>query len=215
MVARTTRTGLATLTVAVIVGALSACAASAGSSALRGFTSGNGLAVQTVERLSPRLYDMTVSSTAVDGTLHIRVLLPDGYEQNPTRRYPVVYLFPGTGDTAAKWTELGGVEATTAGRPLITVMPDLGVAGNGGGFCANWFNAGKGGHPMWESFEAGQVVPFIDRNLRTRARRSGRAIFGVSQGGFCALSLASPIRRCSPPQAPSQGCSTRRPIHSR
>ena len=74
---------------------------------------------------------------------------------------------------------------------MITVMPDLGVNGNGGGYCVNWFNAGKYGHPMWETFEAGQVVPFIDRNLRTRARRAGRAIFGVSQGGFCALSLAS------------------------
>lgn len=190
-VPRTTRTALATLAVAVIVGVLSACAASAGSSARSGFTSGNGLTVQAVQRLDPRLYDMTVSSTAVAGTLHIRVLLPDGYEQNPTRRYPVVYLFPGTGDTAAKWTETGGAEATTAGRPLITVMPDLGVGGDGGGFCANWFNGGKRGRPMWESFEANQVVPFIDRNLRTRAARAGRAVFGVSQGGFCALSLAS------------------------
>jgi S-formylglutathione hydrolase FrmB len=191
MVPRTTRTALATLAVTVIVGALSACAATAGSSAQPGFTSGNGLTVQAVDQLDPRLYDLTLSSTAVDGTLHIRVLMPDGYEQHPTRHYPVVYLFPGTQDTAAKWTESGGVEATTAGRPLITVMPDLGVGGDGGGYCANWFNGGKGGHPRWESFEADQVVPFIDRNLRTLATRAGRAVFGVSQGGFCALSLAS------------------------
>ena len=144
-----------------------------------------------MQQLDPRLYDLTLASTAVAGTLHIRVLLPDGYEQNSTRHYPVVYLFPGTGDTAAAWTETGGVEATTAGQPVITVMPDLGVSGDGGGYCANWFNGGHGGHPMWETFEVGQVIPFIDRNLRTRATRSGRAIFGLSQGGFCALSLAS------------------------
>ena len=190
-VPRTRRTALATLAVTVIVGALSACAASAGSSPQAGFTSGNGLTVQAVQQLDPRLYDVTLASTAVDGALHIRVLLPDGYEQNPTRHYPVVYLFPGTGDTAAKWTESGGVEATTTGLPVIAVMPDLGAGGDGGGYCANWFNGGHGGHPMWETFEAGQVIPFIDRNLRTRATRAGRAVFGVSQGGFCALSLAS------------------------
>jgi S-formylglutathione hydrolase FrmB len=210
------RAALAGMAAATLIGALSACGAAArpsstgstsaastsGQSAATGptstvpsssygFTSGNGLTVQSVQQLDSRLYDLSVTSTAVDGPLHIRVLLPDGYGQNSTRRYPVVYLFPGTSDTAAKWTEQGGAEATTAGRPVITVMPDLGVNGSGGGYCANWFNAGTHGHPMWETFEAGQVVSFIDRNLRTRATRAGRAIFGVSQGGFCALSLAS------------------------
>ena len=70
-------------------------------------------------------------------------------------------------------------------------MPDLDVNGDGGGYCANWFNGGQGGKPMWETFEIDQVVPFIDRNLRTRANRAGRAIFGLSQGGICSLGLAS------------------------
>jgi S-formylglutathione hydrolase FrmB len=212
---------LVALTAAMLVGALSACGASArdsptastsarstsaGSASAQsattgsasavasssyGFTSGNGLTVQSVQQLDSRLYELSVTSTAVDGQLHIRVLLPNGYAQSSRRRYPVVYLFPGTSDTAAQWTEYGGAEATTAGRPVITVMPDIGVGGDGGGYCTNWFNAGKRGRPMWETFDTGQVVPFIDRNLRTRPRRADRAVFGVSQGGFCALTLAS------------------------
>ena len=61
--------------------------------------------MQSVQQLDSRLYDVSLSSTAVDGNLHVRVLLPDGYGQNPTRRYPVLYLFPGTGNSAADWTE--------------------------------------------------------------------------------------------------------------
>ena len=53
IIPRTTRTALATLAVAVIVGALSACAASAGSSAQPGFTSGNGLTVQRCSSSTP------------------------------------------------------------------------------------------------------------------------------------------------------------------
>ena len=158
---------------------------------LPAFTSGNGITVQAVQRLDPRLYALTVTTGAVDGTLHIRVLLPDGYAQHPGRRYPVLYLFHGTSGGAADWTDQGAAEATTAGRPLITVMPDIGVDDNGGGYCTDWFNGGRGGRPMWETFEIGQVVPFVDRVLRTRATRAGRAIAGLSQGGFCAFSLAA------------------------
>ena len=30
---------------------------------------------------------------------HVRVLLPEGYDANPCRRYPVLYLLHGVGDT--------------------------------------------------------------------------------------------------------------------
>ena len=161
------------------------------------FTSGDGITVKSVQQIDSRLYDIALTSAAVRGALHIRVLVPDGYTEDPGRRYPVLYLFPGTGDTAAAWTEQGDAEAATAGRPLITVMPDLrvdaggGYDSQGGGYCTNWFNRGRGGPPMWETFEISEVIPFIDRTLRTRATRAGRAIVGLSQGGFCSMSLAS------------------------
>ncbi len=43
----------------------------------------------------------------------------------------------------------------------------------------------------WETFHIGQLVPWIDANLRTRRSRGGRAIAGLSQGGFCSMSYAS------------------------
>lgn len=154
------------------------------------FTTGNGITVRSVRQLDARLYEITVASSAVSGPLHVRVILPDGYAQHARRRYPVLYLFHGTSGGAADWTDQGAAEQTTAGRPLITVIPDEAVNDNGGGYCTNWFNGGSG-KPRWETFEIGQVIPFVDRTLRTRATRAGRAVFGLSQGGFCAFSLAA------------------------
>jgi S-formylglutathione hydrolase FrmB len=91
----------------------------------------------------------------------------------------------GTSGHASDWTTLGGAEQTTAGRGLIVVMPDITLNGDGGGYCTNWVG---GGHPQWETFHIDQLIPWIDRNLRTRATRDGRAIAGLSQGGFCSTS---------------------------
>src|SRR6202022_3173993 len=43
----------------------------------------------------------------------------------------------------------------------------------------------------WETFHVGQLIPWVDANLRTVASRPGRAIAGLSQGGFCAMSYAA------------------------
>jgi esterase/lipase superfamily enzyme len=40
----------------------------------------------------------------------------------------------------------------------------------------------------WETFHVDQLIPWVDRNLRTIRARSGRAIAGLSQGGFCSMS---------------------------
>lgn len=155
------------------------------------FTSSHGLRVQGVRQIDARLFDVTLTSTAVSRLLHVRVLLPTGYDAKPQRRYPVLYLFHGTSGGASDWTDRGHAEEITAGRNFITVMPDAAVNYSGGGWCTNWYNHGAGGKPMWETFHIDQLIPWIDHNLRTVASRAGREIFGLSQGGFCAFSYAA------------------------
>jgi len=43
----------------------------------------------------------------------------------------------------------------------------------------------------WETFHIAELVPWVDANLRTITNRDGRAIAGLSQGGFCSLSYAA------------------------
>jgi len=146
--------------------------------------SASELKVYGAERLTPRLRDFTVSTDALAGPTHVRVLLPAGYGQS-RRRYPVLYLLHGAGGSYASWG--AAATALARSRPLIVVMPDGGTVG----FYSDWYNDGRGGPPMWESYHVGELLPWIDRRFRTKAARRARAIAGYSMGGFGALSYAA------------------------
>jgi S-formylglutathione hydrolase FrmB len=137
------------------------------------------------QQLDSRLTELTLSTPALREPTHVRVLLPAGYEGGQ-ERYPVLYLLHGAFADYRAWTDAGDAEAITAGRPLIVVMPD----GGQGGWYTNWLNRGAGGPPEWERFHIEQLIPWIDDHYRTVAAREGRAIAGLSMGGFGALSYA-------------------------
>jgi S-formylglutathione hydrolase FrmB len=155
------------------------------------FVSADGIHVIYQQHLDSRLISVHVSTSALVGPANVRVLLPSGYRSHPGRRYPVLYLLHGTSGGAADWTTMGNAEQATAGRPLIVVMPDIAQNDNGGGWCTDWYNGGAYGTPQWETFHIDQLIPWIDRNLPTIASRAGRAIAGLSQGGFCSMSYAA------------------------
>jgi S-formylglutathione hydrolase FrmB len=175
----------------LVIGSCAWAMTAADATAIPTFTDGNGLHVTSVRQLDQRLLEVTVSSTALPGPAKVRVLLPANYQSRATRRYPVLYLLHGTSGGAADWTVKGSAEQTTAGLPLIVVMPDIALNDNGGGWCTDWVNGGAYGVPEWETFHVQQLIPWVDRNLRTIAARKGRAITGLSQGGFCSTSYAA------------------------
>jgi hypothetical protein len=71
-------------------------------------------------------------------------------------------------------------------------MPDAGFDGNGGGWFTNWVDTATAlGPSQWETFHVDQLIPWVDANLRTKATREGRAIAGLSQGGFGSTSYAA------------------------
>ncbi len=96
----------------------------------------------------------------------------------------------GSFDTAASWAEKGDAERITAGKPLIVVMPDTAGTGDAGGWASDWRNEGDGGPPKFETYTIRELIPWIDAHYRTRARRGGRSITGLSMGGFSAMSYA-------------------------
>jgi len=152
---------------------------------------GHGIHVESAERLDARQIAAHVSTDALQQAVDVRILLPTGYAADPTRSYPVLYLFHGTSGRASDWVVAGDAVDTTAGLPLIAVMPDAGFDGDGGGRFTNWYNGGAGGQPMWETFHVEQLIPWIDDNLRTIPQRNARAVAGLSQGGFGSLSYAA------------------------
>jgi S-formylglutathione hydrolase FrmB len=137
------------------------------------------------QQLDSRLTELTLSTPALRQPTHVRVLVPAGYEGGE-ERYPVLYLLHGAFADYRAWTEAGDAAAITAGQPLIVVMPD----GGQGGWYTNWLNRGAGGPPEWERFHIEQLIPWIDDHYRTIAAGDGRAVAGLSMGGFGALSYA-------------------------
>lgn len=156
------------------------------------FQSGFGINVQGSRWITNRTLEVDISTgviapQAVNGRHQIRITLPSGYFANSGVRYPVLYLLHGgAGGHSSQWTTGGGaVEPITNGKPVITVMPDGGKVG----WYTNWVNTSAGAQ-SWEHFHLYQLLPWVDANLRTIARKEGRAIAGLSMGGFGAIHYA-------------------------
>ncbi len=118
----------------------------------------------------------------------LRVYTPPGYEESPTRRYPVLYLFHGTGDTEATWTEFGRAHYIMdnllnmqKAEPMIIVMTD------GHADLSDEEGIGKKNLDEFEADLLQAVVPYVDAHCRTQADAGHRAISGLSMGGIQAL----------------------------
>ena len=171
--------------------AVAAPAADASAHPATTFRNSDGITVVAATHPSTRIWRLTVSTHALARAVHVNVLLPHGYAAT-TRRYPVLYLFHGTSGGAGDWLAQGNAAAATKKYPMIVVMPDAGYDSNGGSWFTNWVDQKTSlGTANWETFHIDQLVPWIDANLRTIADRSGRAIAGLSQGGFGSTSYAA------------------------
>lgn len=120
--------------------------------------------------------------------LHANVLLPDGYDARPHRRWPVLYLLHGVGDSYDTWAKPanGDILHTAEGLAAIVVMPE-----GGRGFYTDWYNGGKRRDPAWESYDTRELMPQISRRFRIASGRENHAIAGLSMGGMGATYLGS------------------------
>ena len=154
--------------------------------------SGQGVTVSGWRWISTRTLEVDISTTsvaanAVNGPHRVRVTLPANYFQQATDRFPVLYLLHGgAGGNSAQWTTGGGdAENITRNASLITVMPDGGKVG----WYTNWVDQSQGAQ-NWATFHLNQLIAWVDANFRTIAAKSGRAIAGLSMGGFGAIRYA-------------------------
>jgi enterochelin esterase-like enzyme len=128
--------------------------------------------------------DERIQSVALGGTAHALVVLPDGYAASG-KRYPVVYFLHGlpAGASAYKGSAWLGDALEHVG-PAILVMPQGSRSGDTDPEYLNW---GVGRN--WETFVAEELPAAIDKRFRTIRSRNGRALIGLSAGGFGATVL--------------------------
>lgn len=185
--------------------ALSATAAMAGVSSASPMSSGaashgdvdlmhsaSGITVKSVKVISARELSVSIVPKALAREINVRVLLPVDYQPHADRAYPVLYLFPGTSGHSSDWMTVGDAPQTTASYRLITVSSDIGFDGDGGSWFTNWVDQKTAlGPSQWETYDIHELIPWIDANLDTIRSRQGRAVAGLSMGGYGATELAA------------------------
>lgn len=134
--------------------------------------------IKDIER--ERVKTSKVPSKALGKEANVNILLPADYDSSKLR-YPVLYLLHGATGAYSDWNKMSAIAAYARNRSLIIVMPDA----NGDSFYIN--SAGKG---AVSDYMIKELIPFIDKQYRTIAMREGRAIAGLSMGGYGAWRLA-------------------------
>ncbi len=122
-------------------------------------------------------------SPAVDRTMKYNILLPAEYDSSD-ERYPVLYLLHGLTQNYTAWGGQGVPVYTGLFNDLIVVMPDVGNS-----WYINYAESAGGQKNNWEDHIVQDVVGHVDANYRTIARREGRAMTGLSMGGYGGLTM--------------------------
>lgn len=112
------------------------------------------------------------------------VILPKSFDQDPKRRYPVVYEIPGFGGThfGALGTDKRN-PTDVAGEDMIWVVLDPSCP-LGHHVFADSANNGPWGKALTE-----ELIPFIEKTYRGLAAPSARFVTGHSSGGWSSLWL--------------------------
>ena len=134
--------------------------------------------------------DIVLQSKVLNASVKYSVYLPDDYMSDTTSRYGVVYLLHGLGDNNNSWNDvylrvsslINEMEDAGNISKMIYVMPQ--------GFRTYYVNRHTGTYDYMDMFVQ-ELVPHIDKTLRTVADRDHRAVVGYSMGGYGAMILPS------------------------
>ena len=124
----------------------------------------------------------------------LTVYTPYGYEKNTKTKYPVLYLLHGAGGDEEAWSSMGRTAQILdnliqkgLAKPMIVVMPN----GNPNQQAAQTFGLpttefdwrDPASRNLYVQSLVEEIVPFIEKNYRVVAKKSHRAIAGLSMGG--------------------------------
>lgn len=131
----------------------------------------------------------------------LTVYTPAGYETSG-KKYPVLYLLHGIGGDEEAWYTQGrstqildNLIAQGKAKPMIVVMTNGNISMEAApGEGSEGLTVPTMGLPktMEGTFETDfpEIISFIDKTFRTQANKKGRAIAGLSMGGFHSLHIS-------------------------
>jgi hypothetical protein len=146
-------------------------------------------------RLDEHSFESTVLKSNPLGDPHERplwVYVPPGYDNDPDRRYPCIYLIQGLTGQLDMWRNRSAFRknppelmdelfASGEAPPAILVWVDCWTSLGGSQFLDS---PGTG---RYHTYLCEEVVPWVDANYRTLAEAAHRGIAGKSSGGYGAM----------------------------
>jgi S-formylglutathione hydrolase FrmB len=128
---------------------------------------------------APEIRTLKLNSKLMGREMTYRVIMPRDYESLKDFRFPVVYLLHGLTGHFDNWTEKTKVGDYVRSFGYFIVTPE---GGDG------WYTDSVSvPNDKFESYIIQELIPEIDKNLRTKTARENRAIAGLSMGGYGAL----------------------------
>ena len=124
-----------------------------------------------------------VFSVSMNKTIPNIIILPDNYSTQK-ENFPVLYLLHGAGGGYADWVKnVPKIKVYADTYNMIIVCPD-------GGRTSWYFDSPIDKNMNYETYISQELVSVIDKRYNTVAKKSGRAITGLSMGGHGAFYLA-------------------------
>lgn len=158
-----------------------------------GFANQPGYSILVVHGDGPAWYDAKdvphgsitrhiYQSDVTNGQREMYVYTPPGY--NGSKKYPVLYLFGGSGEEASTWMLTGRVNfimdnliAEGKAVPMIIAMPNNQVVHRMDP------KHTEISFPKFNDEMLKEVIPFVEANYSVKADKHNRAISGLSMGG--------------------------------
>src|ERR1700746_585669 len=123
--------------------------------------------------------------------VHYCVQVPGSYDKKDANgqesRYPVLYYLHGLGDNEQSFSRSGGWTLIEDLREHGKIGDFLIVAPEGG---ASFYINSTDGEERYSDFFLREYMPYIEGKDRTVPVREGRAVTGISMGGYGALRFA-------------------------
>jgi S-formylglutathione hydrolase FrmB len=125
-------------------------------------------------------HDESLQSAALGRPIKYRVLLPEGYAAS-SKRFPVLYLLHGLDGHYDDWSTRTQLAGAARGVSLIVVMPEGGDS---------WYTNAVDGSGRFEDYISTDLVQDVETKYRAIRAKYGRAIAGLSMGGYGAVKIA-------------------------
>ena len=129
----------------------------------------------------PPVQKVTLESKLLGKAIDYSILYPINYQRegNAEKKFPVVYLLHGFTGHHTNWIERTRVALYATHYDLFIVM----VEGENG-----WYtDSATVPNDKFESYILQELMPDVEKRFRVSAERDGRAIAGLSMGGYGAL----------------------------